>query len=155
MRLALLLLLLFALAGALLATQPQNLEDVAFVLPFTGDPGLQFVAPRLIVVASTLLLGFALGYFVALPGRIGAAHRARKAEKRLGKVEATEADVRVEAADARAEVAKERAEEAREAEHDARARLDAVETQRLADEVAQRTADEIARRPDLPPVDPI
>ncbi|HLT46183.1 MAG TPA: lipopolysaccharide assembly protein LapA domain-containing protein [Rubricoccaceae bacterium] len=149
MRLALIILLLLALAGVLFATQPLNMDDVAFAIPFTGDPGLQFTGPRLIVVAATFLIGFALGYFATLPGRIGAARRARRAEKRLGEVEATRGAAA--SAEARAAEARREAAVAREEAAEARASgYDAAETQRLADEVARRTAD-VQRNPPPPP----
>ncbi|MDX1420929.1 MAG: hypothetical protein R3181_13270 [Rubricoccaceae bacterium] len=162
MRFALVLLLLLALAAALFATQDLNMEPVRFAIPYTD---LFFTGPRLVVVGTTFLLGFALGYLATLPGRIGAARRARRAEKRLEKVdtargaaisaEAQAAEARAEAAAAHrdaeaahhdAEAAHHEAEAARDA-----ADLDAAETQRLADEVARRTA---GVQRDVPPPPP-
>ncbi|HYE95963.1 MAG TPA: hypothetical protein VD962_07105 [Rubricoccaceae bacterium] len=152
MRLALFLLFLFAVLGALMATQDLNMTPVEFAIPYTD---LQFVGPRLIVLGSTLLLGFALGYFSALPGKIGAAARARRAQRELEKVEAQRERVAVGRTESRAEARADlRAAEAdaRRHEADARAReADARETQRLADEVARRTAE---TRRDVPPPPP-
>jgi hypothetical protein len=147
MRLALLLLLLLALGGILLATQDLNMQPVEFAIPFTD---LVFTGPRLIVVATTFLVGFALGYLATLPGRLGASRRARRAEKRLDEVEATRgaaATAEARAAEARAEAthARREAASARAASHDA------AETQRLADEVARRTADVQRDAPPPPP----
>jgi hypothetical protein len=147
MRLALLLLLLLALAGALLATQPENMEPVAFAIPYTG---LQFSGPKLLVLATTFIAGFLLGYLATLPGRLGAARRARRAEKQLtesGAIRGAAASADARAAEARADAARARTEASapRAAPHDA------VETQRLADEVARRTA-EVKR--DAPPPPP-
>jgi hypothetical protein len=150
MRFALIMLLLLALAGVLLATQPLNMTAVEFALPFTGDPGLQFSGPRLVVVATTFLVGFLLGYFATLPGRVGASRRARRAEKRLGEVEAARgatATAEARAAEARAEASAAR----RDAAAARGASYDAAETQRLADEVARRTADVQRDAPPPPP----
>ena len=147
MRVALILLLVLALGAALMATQSLNMEPVEFAIPYVD---LVFTGPRLIVVATAFLLGFALGYLATLPGRLGAARRARRAEKRLSEVDAA----RGAAASAEARAAEARA-EASEARREARAAhtsdLDAAETQRLADEVARRTAD--VKR-DVPPPPP-
>lgn len=140
MRLALFLLLLAAIVFVLLATQDGNTEWVTLQLPFmTNDVS----SPLIGWIAGSLGLGFLLGYLAALPGRFGAAARARKAEKQLAQVETT-ATKSVTSAHADAAQAA-RAARSADARADAAAH-DAAETQRLADEVARRTA---AR--DVPP----
>lgn len=159
MRLALFLLFVLAVLGALMATQDVNMTPVEFAIPYTD---LQFVGPRLIVLGTTLLAGFALGYFSALPGKIGASRRARQAQRELEKVESqrekvavahaeTRADARADLREAEAD-ARRREAEARAREAELRRTTDAAETQRLADEVARRTAE--ARRDTPPPPPP-
>ena len=128
MRFALVLFVLLAIFVALMATLPLNREDVDFLIPYTS---LQFSGPRILVLASTLGIGFLLGYLSALPGRIGAARRAKRAEKQLAQVApATPAAATGVPA---APVA---------------ATGTATDTQSLADEVARRTA---AVQRDTPP----
>ena len=82
MRFALLLLLVFAVVGILLATRPENLQnDVALALPFTRAV---WTGPVLWMLAGWFGAGLLAGYLIALPGRIGAAARARRVEKELG-----------------------------------------------------------------------
>ena len=82
MRFALLLLLVFAVVGILLATRPENLQnDVALALPFTQAV---WTGPVLWMLAGWFGAGLLAGYLIALPGRIGAAARARRVEKELG-----------------------------------------------------------------------
>lgn len=147
MRFTFLLLLVVLLGGALFATQDANMEPVGLAIPYTD---LQLTGPLLIVVIGTLFAGYALGYLAALPGRFGAARRARRAEKRLGEAETARgatANAEARAAEARAEAAG--------AQRDAAAArassYDAAETQRLADEVARRTA---GTQRDVPPPPP-
>ena len=82
MRFALLLFLVFAVVGILLATRPENLSnDVALALPFTDAV---WTGPVLWMLAGWFGAGLLAGYLIALPGRIGAAARARRVEKELG-----------------------------------------------------------------------
>lgn len=128
MRILLFLLVIAGFVFLLLATQPANYNgDVQLLLPFVN---MTVSGPLLAWIAGSLGLGFLLGYLAGLPGRFGAAARARRAEKQLASVESTTArtvsDVRADAAAARANAAS--------ASHDA------AETQRLADEVARGVA---------------
>ncbi len=141
MRLFLFLLVIAAAVFLLLATQSGNLDQGATLqLPFTT---LQVTGTLIAWIAGSLGVGFLLGYLAALPGRFGAAARARRAEKQLESVSASTASsvsaARADAATARADAfsAKTRA---AEAQHDA------AETQRLADEVARSMANR-----DVPP----
>jgi hypothetical protein len=144
MRTILFLLVIAGFVFLLLATQDSNTSQyVPLNLPFADTT---ISSPVIGWIAGSLGLGFLLGYLAALPGRFGAAARARRAEKQLASVgtasassaSAARTDARrdeVRAADAR--------EDARVAETRADARVgstDAMETQRLADEVARRTA---------------
>ncbi len=141
MRLFLFLLVIAAAVFLLLATQSGNLDqDASLLLPFTQ---LSVSGPIIAWIAGSLGVGFLLGYLAALPGRFGAAARARRAEKQLEQVQTTTATsvsaARADAATARADAfsAKTRA---AEAQHDA------AETQRLSDEVARGMANR-----DVPP----
>lgn len=131
MRLALISLFLVVVLGVLLATQPANLEnEVRLALPFVQA---DWTGSVLWMIAGWFGAGLGLGYLIALPGRIGAARRARKVEKQLTVTE-TEREHAVthrEAAPARQ-----------------RTVTEADEMQRLADEVARRT--ETVQR-DAPP----
>ena len=124
MRFALLLLLVFAVVGILLATRPENLQnDVDLALPFTQAV---WTGPVLWMLAGWFGAGLLSGYLIALPGRIGAARRARRVEKELGQTR----------------VVKEKAvghlnEPAPPPPRPAATEAD--EMQRLADEVARRT----------------
>ncbi|MEM6289280.1 MAG: LapA family protein, partial [Bacteroidota bacterium] len=81
MRLALFFLLIIAVFGILLATQDANVDTwVALQLPFVD---VNLTSPLLGWIGGSLGVGFVLGYLVALPGRIGAARKARKIEKQL------------------------------------------------------------------------
>ena len=132
MRLLLFLLVIAAFVFLLLATQPANYnQDVSLRLPFVA---LSVTGPLLAWVAGSLGVGFLLGYLGALPGRFGAAARARRAEKQLASAETATAST-VSAARADATSA------------NRRAAMDASETQSLADEVARRTAE----RRNVPP----
>ena len=123
MRLALLLLFVCAVVAVLLLTQTENMtETVSLALPFTEA---RWTGSVLAMLGGFFGSGLLLGYLLGLPGRIGAASRARKAEKELAKTGTVATAARVEAAEARA---------------DARAAsTEADEMQRLADEVARRT----------------
>ncbi len=134
MRILLFLLVIAGFVFLLLATQPDNYgRDVQLLLPFVN---MTVTGPLLAWIAGSLGAGFLLGYLAGLPGRFGAASRARRAEKQLASVESTTArtvsDVRADAAAARANAAA--------------ANQDASETQRLADEVARGVASR-----DVPP----
>lgn len=129
MRFALILFVLLAIVVALMATLPLNREDVSFLIPYTS---LQFSGPRILVLASTLGIGFLLGYLSALPGRIGASRRARKAEQQLAKVAPASSDVTTGVPASRVQSST----------------GTASDTQSLADEVARRTA---AVQRDTPP----
>ena len=141
MRTLLFLLVIAGFVFLLLATQDTNTSEyVDLNLPFTGTT---ISSPVIGWIAGSLGVGFLLGYLAALPGRFGAAARARRAEKQLASVETATASTvtaaRTDAALARAD--------ARDARADARGgSADALETQRLADEVARRTAQR-----DVPP----
>lgn len=131
MRLALFLLLVVAVLGILLATQDANLDTwVPLQLPFSD---VDVSSPILGWIGGSLGVGFLLGYLVALPGRIGAARRARKVEKQLAQTEPTA----VRPAPASPAVPA--------------SSTEADEMQRLADEVARRT--ETVKR-DAPPPPP-
>ena len=85
MRFALLLLLVFAVVGILLATRPENLQNnVDLALPFTDAV---WTGPVLWMLAGWFGAGLLAGYLIALPGRIGAARRARRVEKELGQTQ--------------------------------------------------------------------
>ena len=136
MRFALPLLLLVAVLFVLLGTQDANLSnEVRLALPFVEA---DWTGPVLWMVAGWFGAGLLLGYLVALPGRVGAAMKARKIEKQLDQtaVEREQAVAHLnEAAPAPAR----------------RAPTEADEMQRLADEVARRT--ETVQR-DAPPPPP-
>ena len=141
MRLALIFLFLAGIVFVLLATQDANYTDwIALDLPFTDQ---SISSPLLGWIGGSFGLGLLLGYLAAVPGRFGAASRAKKAEQELARVEAS----RSEAAAARAEAAATRAATAPPATPTAvvvDTRRDpsvseADEMQRLADEVARRT----------------
>lgn len=80
MRFLLFVLFIFAVLVALFATQPANLEAALLQIPYVS---LAITGPLLWMVTGFFAAGLALGYFAALPGRIGASRRARKAEKKL------------------------------------------------------------------------
>ena len=125
MRFALVLFLLFAVVGVLLATRPENLQnDVALALPFTDAV---WTGPVLWMLAGWFGAGLLAGYLVALPGRVAAARRARRAEKDL---ETTQAE-RSKAVGHLNETVPPPPRPGAPAEAD--------EMQRLADEVARRT----------------
>lgn len=132
MRLALVLLFVIAVLGILLATQPANLEnEVRIALPFLGA---DWTGPVLWMVGGWFAAGLLLGYVIALPGRIGAARRARRVEKRLTETGAADPVV-VEKPVTRRDPSP----------------TEADEMQRLADEVARRT-ESVQREP--PPSTP-
>ena len=132
MRFALVLAVLVGLVGILFATQPLNLERIEFAVPFVDAT---FWAYKLWAVLGAWGLGLLLGYLAAVPGTFSAKRRAKKLEQQVGAVSAkageTAAEARVAAATAATPRARAAAAEATE---------DALETQRLADEVARRTA---------------
>ncbi len=124
MRLTLLALFLIAIVAVLLLTQPANLNnDVQLALPFTNAV---WTGSVLAMLGGFFGAGLGLGYLLALPGRISAASRARRAEKELARAQTAGTEARVAAAEARASA---RA-----------AGTEADEMQRLADEVARRTS---------------
>lgn len=128
MRTALLFLFLAAIVFVLLATQDANYTNwIPLELPFTNQT---LSSPLIGWIGGSFGIGLLLGYLAALPGRVGAASRAKKAQKELAKVEAS----RSEAAAARAEAVSSRS------TPPAAPGSDAAEMQRLADEVAARTA---------------
>ena len=142
MRLALLFLLLAAVLFVLLATQDANYANwIPLELPFTDQ---SISSPLLGWIGGSFGIGLLLGYLAAVPGRFGAASRAKKAEKQLAEVEAARAEAaaaRAEAATARHPVAPPVA-PAAPVVQTAPARpavSEADEMQRLADEVARRT----------------
>ena len=136
MRLALFLLLIIAIFGILLATQDANVDNwVALQLPFMD---VNVTSPLLGWIGGSLGVGFLLGYLVALPGRIGAARKARKIEKELAR---TDAD-RSKAIGHLNEPAPTRPRTAAPTEAD--------EMQRLADEVARRTETTVRDAPPPP-----
>lgn len=126
MRFALFLFLAFAVVGILLATRPENLQnDVDLALPFTQAI---WTGPVLWMLAGWFGAGLIGGYLIALPGRVGAARRARRIEKELGQTQ----------------IQKDRAvthlnEPAPPSTRRPGAPAEADEMQRLADEVARRT----------------
>ena len=83
MRFALILFVLVAIALALMATQSANTDWVGLALPYTD---ITLRSPLILMVASSLGIGFLLGYLSGLPARIGAGRRARQAEQQLAKV---------------------------------------------------------------------
>lgn len=126
MRLALLFLFLAAVVFVLLATQDANYANwIPLDLPFTDQ---SVSSPLIGWIGGSFGIGLLLGYLAAVPGRLGAASRAKKAQKELAKVEAA----RTEAAAARAEAASTRSAPPASS-------TEAAEMQRLADEVAART----------------
>ena len=134
MRLALIFLFLAAVLFVLLATQDANYANwIPLELPFTDQ---SISSPLLGWIGGSFGIGLLLGYLAAVPGRFGAASRAKKAEKQLAQVEAA----RAEAAAARAEAATARQPVVPPVAPPARpAGSEADEMQRLADEVARRT----------------
>ncbi|OZC02200.1 hypothetical protein [Rubricoccus marinus] len=132
MRFAFVLIVLVALGGVLFATQPTNLEDIEFAIPFVSTT---IIGIKLWTVLGAWVLGLFMGYLAAVPGAFSAKRRAKKLEKQMTAVQAqageTAADARATAATARTPAARAMANETAE---------DASETQRLADEVARRTA---------------
>lgn len=139
MRFAIILIVLVGLGGILFATQPTNVEQIEFIVPFVGTKILGY---KLWTVLGAWVLGLALGYLAAVPGAFSAKRRAAKLEKQVAAVgtKATAvgakagevaADARAAAASAVSPTSRAKANEAAE---------DASETQRLADEVARRTA---------------
>lgn len=140
MRFALILLLLFAIVGILLATQPENLEnEVRLALPFIEG---YWTGPVLWMLGGWFGAGLLLGYLASLPGRIGAARRARRVERELNQTEVarTQAVHHLNEADP-VVVARPPS-----------GRTEADEMQRLADEVARRT--ETVHRDSPPPARP-
>ena len=136
MRLALISLFLLAVLGVLLATQPANLEnEVRLALPFVQA---DWTGSVLWMIAGWFGAGLGLGYLIGLPGRIGAARRARKVEKELA-VTSTEREKAVTHLNEAAPAGR-------------RGPTEADEMQRLADEVARRT--ETVQR-DAPPPPPV
>ncbi|HEX9950147.1 MAG TPA: hypothetical protein VGB53_00120 [Rubricoccaceae bacterium] len=133
MRALLFLLLITVVVGFLLATQGDNATSASFAIPFST---LKLSGPIYAMLTAWFGAGALTGYLVTVPGRFGAAARARRAEKQLASVETTNAStvsaVRADAAAARANAAA--------------SSTDAAETQRLADEVARGMA-----RRDVPP----
>ena len=123
MRLALASLFLLVVLGVLLATQPANLEnEVRLALPFTDA---DWTGPVLWMIAGWFGAGLGLGYLLGLPGRIGAARRARRVEKEL-KVTSVEREKAVTHLNEAVPPSR-------------RGATEADEMQRLADEVARRT----------------
>lgn len=133
MRALLFVLFLAAIVGVLLLTQDDNYtNEVALALPFTDQV---WTGSVIAMLGGFFGAGVLVGYLAALPGRVGAASRARRAEKQLAQAETSGTHARVQAAEARAEA---RA-----------AATEADEMQRLADEVARRTSSTVGR--DVPP----
>ena len=135
MRLALISLFFVVVLGVLLATQPANLEnEVRLALPFVQA---DWTGSVLWMIAGWFGAGLALGYLIALPGRIGAARRASKIEKQLT-VTQTERSKAVGALNTAAPARP--------------ATTEADEMQRLADEVARRTESTQRDAPPPPPM---
>ena len=135
MRLALALLFFVLVLGILLATQDANLaNEVRIALPFTDA---DWTGPVLWMIGGWFGAGLLLGYLAGLPGRVGAARRARQAEKKLGHTSAE----KERAIQHLNEPAPRRPATATPTEAD--------EMQRLADEVARRT--ETVKRDGPPP----
>ena len=136
MRLALFILFVFAVLGILLATQDANLDNwVALQLPFVD---VNVTSPLLGWIGGSLGVGFALGYLVALPGRIGAARKARKIEKELARTDADRSKAIAHLG------------EAPPARPATPPPTEADEMQRLADEVARRTETTVRDAPPPP-----
>ena len=133
MRFAILLIVLVGLGGVLLATQPTNLDEIRFALPFVGTT---IVGNKLVTVLGAWALGLVLGYLAAVPGAFSAKRRAKKVERQLEAVQAKAGET---ASEATAAAMSARTPAARNAAVEAA--TDAAETQRLADEVARRTSD--------------
>ena len=140
MRLALLFLFLAAIVFVLLATQDANYANwIPLELPFTDQ---SISSPLLGWIGGSFGIGLLLGYLAAVPGRFGAASRAKKAEKQLAQVEASRAEAaaaRAEAATSRQPVAPPPAAPVASSKPTRQAGSEADEMQRLADEVARRT----------------
>ena len=128
MRFALVLIVLVAIGGVLFATQPSNLDEVRFAIPFTTS---EIVGNKLATVLGGFGLGLLLGYLAALPGRFGASRRAKKAEKQLASL----------GTPAPAPGAPPVAPPPAAASSPGPDLGDASDTQRLADEVARRTSE--------------
>ena len=134
MRLTLLALFFIAVVAVLLLTQPANINtDVRLALPFTTAV---WTGSVLAMLGGFFGAGLALGYLLAVPGRLGAASRARKAEKELAKAQTAGTEARVAAVEARASART--------------AGTEADEMQRLADEVARRTTGVVGDGPPRP-----
>ncbi len=133
MRFAFVLIVLVALGGVLFATQPTNLEDIEFAIPFIDTT---IIGIKLWTVLGAWVLGLFMGYLAAVPGAFSAKRRVKKLEKEMGVVQAQAGEV---AADSRVAAATARTPAARAASGEAA--NEAAEMQRLADEVARRTAD--------------
>jgi hypothetical protein len=131
MRFALILIVVVALGGVLFATQPTNLEEIEFAIPFIGT---SIIGVKLWTVLGAWVLGLFLGYLAAVPGAFTAKRRAKKAEKQLAAVGAKAADVTGQAS-AAADLATNPS--AKAAATDAAA--DGAEIQRLAEQVAKST----------------
>lgn len=131
MRFALILIVLVALGGILFATQPSNLEEIRFAIPFIGT---SIVGIKLWTVLGAWVLGLFLGYLAAVPGAFSAKRRAKKVEKQLAAVQAKagEATDQATAASYHATTPAGKA-----AANEAAA--DAAEVQRLADQVSKST----------------
>ena len=99
MRFAIVLIVLVALGGVLFATQPTNLEEIRFAVPFINT---SIVGIKLWTVLGAWILGLLLGYLAAVPGAFSAKRRAKKLEKQVQAVQAQAGET---AADARATAA--------------------------------------------------
>ncbi|MEM1054134.1 MAG: hypothetical protein AAGI52_01305 [Bacteroidota bacterium] len=126
MRFALILIVIVALGGILFATQPTNLEEIEFAVPFIGT---SIFGIKLWTVLGAWILGLALGYLAAVPGAFSAKRRAKKAEKQLAAV----GGKTTEAAPAPTTTAPPASAAASDAA------TDSAEIQRLADQVAKST----------------
>ena len=141
MRFLLVVLFFVVVIGVLLATQDANLtNEVRLALPFVDA---DWTGPVLWMVGGWFGAGLLLGYLAALPGRVGAARRARKIEKELDKT-AVERERAVGHLNEPAPAPPPRRPAATEAD----------EMQRLADEVARRT-ETVQRENPPPPSQPI
>gem|GEM_PF-6513452 len=131
MRFALILIVLVTIGGILFATQPANLDEIRFSIPFIGT---DIVGVKLWTVLGAWVLGLAMGYLAAVPGAFSAKRRAKKVEKQLAAVQAKAGETAGEAT-AAADLARTPAAKSAAAD----AATDATEIQRLADQVARST----------------
>ena len=139
MRFAIILIVLVSLGAVLFATQPTNLEEIEFVIPFVNT---SIIGYKLWTVLGAWVLGLLLGYLAAVPGAFSAKRRAKKLERQVAEVQSQAGAVAAKASETRADArgAAATATTPSNQAMSAEAAEDAAETQRLADQVARMTS---------------